>query len=50
MGLLMMAVLVTLIVLGLQRNHYRRRNHLAGSQNVEDRDLDRLVAELRARR
>jgi hypothetical protein len=49
------AVIVALLVLGLagfalERNHARHRpwGRLAGSVDVEDRDLERLRCELRA--
>ncbi len=46
---------VALVVYGLERNHHRQvrqgnrlGNRLAGSSDVEDRDLSRLQADLRA--
>ncbi|SES10352.1 hypothetical protein [Actinokineospora terrae] len=46
-----LVTLLALLVLGLDRNHVRTttpRSKLAGSADVEDRDLLRITAELRA--
>ncbi|MGM1063087.1 hypothetical protein [Saccharothrix sp. Mg75] len=39
---------LALVVYGLERNHTTHRAHLAGSTDVDDRDLVRLRADLRA--
>jgi hypothetical protein len=50
-----MVAVFALLVYGVERNHYRqmrrqppRRHEMIGSTDVEDRDLARLEAELRA--
>jgi hypothetical protein len=48
---LVVLVIVGLVVYGLERNHARRpapRQHFAGSGAVVDRDLARVLAEVRA--
>ncbi len=48
---LVLTALLALLVLGLDRNHARAAqpgSRLAGSNDVDDRDLIRVVAELRA--
>jgi hypothetical protein len=51
----LMTLVFALLVYGVERNHLRqarrqlpRRRELIGSTDVEDRDLARLAAELRA--
>ncbi|MFI9817523.1 hypothetical protein [Saccharothrix variisporea] len=50
-ALLIVLTVLALVVYGLERNHHRGRNygsHLAGSYDVEDRDLIRVETELHA--
>ena len=51
MELLIIALIVGLIVYGLQRNKNRKPTHphLAGSTDVQDRDQERFSAELLSR-
>ena len=50
-AILFALAVLALVVYGLERNHHRRPrlgSRLAGSTNTEDRDLARVVADLRA--
>ncbi|HTF48479.1 MAG TPA: hypothetical protein VK735_13600 [Pseudonocardia sp.] len=51
----LMVIVLALLVYGLERNHYRQQRRrprgareLRGSTDVEDRDLTRIEADLRA--
>jgi len=48
MELLIIALIVGLVIYGLERNkrHNPTRTHLAGSSDVQDRDQERLSTEL----
>lgn len=49
MELLVTAILITLLVVGLDRNRHRQGespHHLAGSTDVVDRDIQRTIGEL----
>ncbi|MFE9750787.1 hypothetical protein ACFYOT_38270 [Saccharothrix saharensis] len=50
-AILLALAVVALTVYGLERNHHRQPgpgSRLVGSTNVEDRDLPRVTADLRA--
>lgn len=50
-AILFALAVVALVLYGLERNHHRQvrlGSRLAGSADVEDRDLTRVIGELRA--
>jgi len=52
MELLVTAVIIALVVYGLERNRARQSQphpHLAGSTDIQDRDTERITSELLAR-
>lgn len=51
MELLITALIVALVIYGLERNNARQpnRSHLAGSTDIQDRDRERTSTELLAR-
>jgi hypothetical protein len=52
MELLITAIIITLVIYGLERNRIRQSQpypHLAGSNDVQDRDSERLSCELLSR-
>jgi hypothetical protein len=51
MELLITAIIVALVIYGLERNKANTPNHphLAGSTDVQDRDMERLSTELLTR-
>ena len=51
-ALIVLLIIIGLVVYGLERNHRRAglSGRLAGSSNVQDRDAERVQAELSRRR
>lgn len=51
-ALIIFLIIIGLVVYGLERNHRRRglSGRLAGSSDVQDRDAERVLAELSRRR
>ncbi len=52
MELLVTAVIIALVLYGLERNRVRQSQlhpHLAGSTDVQDRDTERIACELLSR-
>ncbi len=52
MELLVTAIIVTLVIYGLERNNSRQPNphpHLTGSTDIQDRDQERITTELLGR-
>jgi hypothetical protein len=51
MELLIIALIVGLVIFGLERNNKRRttNSHLAGSTDIQDRDQERVATELLVR-